>query len=101
MNKTNRSENLGDFDKQLKKDEVPHLFPYPRCPKINAFIERYNRTVQEEFIDNHLDTINDKALFNGQLADYLIFYNTKRVHKSLGNKTPIDYLIEQGVLSQM
>lgn len=86
----NGSENLGDFDEQLKKDEILHLFSYPRCPKINSYIERYNRTVQEEFIDNHLDTINDQVLFNRQLADYLIFYNTKRVHKSLGNKTPID-----------
>lgn len=36
-----------------------HLFSYPRCPKINACIERYNRTIQEEFIDNHLDIIGD------------------------------------------
>ena len=97
----NGSENLGEFDSQLKKDKIPHLFSYPRCPKINAYIERYNRTVQEEFIDNHLDSIHDKELFSQELADYLIFFNTKRVHKSLGKKTPIDYLIEQGVLSQM
>jgi len=97
----NGSENLGEFDSQLKKDGIPHLFSYPRCPKINAYIERYNRTVQEEFIDNHLDSIHDKELFSQELADYLIFFNTKRVHKSLGKKTPIDYLIEQGVLSQM
>jgi putative transposase len=97
----NGAENLGEFDHQLKKDEILHLFSYPRCPKINAYIERYNRTIQEEFIDNHLDIIHDKELFNGELADYLIFYNTKRVHKSIGKKTPIDYLIEQGVLSQM
>ena len=33
-------------------------------------------------------------LFHEKLADYLIFYNTKRPHKSLGLKSPIDYLIE-------
>jgi transposase InsO family protein len=97
----NGCENLGEFDLQLKKEGILHLFSYPRCPKINAYIERYNRTIQEEFIDNHLDTIHDKELFSRQLADYLIFYNTQRVHKSLGNRTPVDYLIEQGVLSQM
>jgi transposase InsO family protein len=32
----NGSENLGEFDKALKKDSIPHLFSYPRCPKINA-----------------------------------------------------------------
>jgi transposase InsO family protein len=97
----NGGENLGDFDAQLKRDEIVHLFSYPRCPKINAYVERYNRTVQEEFINNHLDSIHDKKLFNSELAEYLIFYNTKRVHKSLGKKAPLAYLIEQGVLSQM
>jgi len=96
----NGSENLGVFDAALKRDGVNHLFSYPRCPKINAYIERYNRTLQEEFIDNHLDLIHDKPLFCQKLADYLIFYNTQRVHKGLQNKTPVDYLIEQGVLSQ-
>jgi putative transposase len=97
----NGSENLGSFDAALKRDGITHVFSYPRCPKINAYIERYNRTLQEEFIQNHLDLIHDKALFNQKLAEYLIFYNTQRVHKGLHNKTPIDYLIEQGVLSQM
>ena len=96
----NGSENLGRFDAALKRDGIPHLFSYPRCPKINAYIERYNRTLQEEFIDNYLDLIHDKELFHQKLADYLIFYNTQRVHKGLENKTPVDYLIEQGVLSQ-
>ncbi len=96
----NGSENLGEFDKALKKDGIPHLFSYPRCPKINAHIERYNRTIQEEFIDNHLDIIHDKRLFNEALAEYLIFYNTKRVHKSLNNKTPMQFIIDKGGMSQ-
>ncbi|MCX7943807.1 MAG: hypothetical protein N2746_04800 [Deltaproteobacteria bacterium] len=41
----NGLENLGEFDKQLKKDGIPHYFSYPRCPKINTYIERYNRTI--------------------------------------------------------
>ena len=64
-------------------------------------IKRYNRTTQEEYVDNYLDIIDDKPLLHRKLAEYLIFYNTRRVHKSLGNKTPIDYLIEQRVLPQM
>ena len=64
----NGSENLGEFDKALQKADIPHLFIYPRCPKINSIIERYNRTIQEEFIDNHLDIIHDKSLFHKHLA---------------------------------
>lgn len=96
----NGSENLGEFDEQLKKDGIPHFFSYPRCPKINTYIERYNRTIQEEFIDPNLDIIYDKPLFHQRLADYMIFYNTQRPHKSLGLKSPIEYLIENGGMSQ-
>ncbi len=77
------------------------LFSYPRCPKINTYIERYNRTIHEEFIDNNLDVIHDKPSFNQRLADYLIFYNTQRPHKSLGLKSPVEYLIANGGMSQM
>jgi hypothetical protein len=48
----NGKDNLKVFDDQLKKDHIPHVFSYPNCPKINTFIERYNRTVQEEFINS-------------------------------------------------
>ena len=97
----NGAEHLGEFEEHLKKEEIPHYFSYPNCPKINAYVERYNRTVQEEFIDHHEDIIHDKPLFHQKLADYLIFYNTERPHKSLELKSPIDYLIEQGGMSQM
>jgi transposase InsO family protein len=97
----NGPENLGEFDKALREDKIPHLFIYPHCPKINAYIERYNRTIQEEFIDNYLDIIHDKPLFNRALSDYLIFYNTKRIHKSLGKITPMDYFIKERGMSQM
>ncbi len=97
----NGPENLGQFDETLRKDGIPHLFSYPNCPKINSIIERYNRTLQEEFIDNYLDIIHDKALFHLQLAEYLVFYLTKRIHKSLGKMTPVDYLIKKGGMSHL
>lgn len=96
----NGSENLGEFDEQLAADQIPHYFSYPHCPKIQTYIERYNRTIQEEFIDNNLDIIDDKILFNQKLAEYLIWYNVKRPHKSLGLKSPLNYLIEKGGMSQ-
>jgi len=44
---------------------------------------RHNRNIEEEFIDNNLDIINIKKMFSQNLADYLIFYNGERPHKSL------------------
>jgi transposase InsO family protein len=97
----NGPENLGEFDMALKKANIPHLFIYPRCPKINSIVERYNRTIQEEFIDNHLDIIHDKPLFHQHLAEYMVFYLTKRIHKSLDKLSPIDYLIKKGGMSHL
>ena len=97
----NGSENLGVFDQELEKDGIPHLFIYPNCPQIDTFIERYNRTVQEEFLDYHLDELTDINQGNQLLVDWNIYYNTQRRHHSLNLKSPIDYLIENGGMSQM
>ncbi len=96
----NGSEFLGDFDNYLIKINLPHLFTYPRCPRINGCVECYNRTVQEEFIDQNIDSLLvDKQDFNSKLADYIIWYNSKRVHKSLDLKSPLQYLFERWSMS--
>lgn len=95
------TEFLGDFDEYLKSRSIPHYFSYPRCPKINGCVERYNRTLKEEFVENNYDVIGDIELFRQKLVEYLVFYNTERPHKSLGLKSPIDYLILEGAMSKM
>ncbi|MBI4973618.1 IS3 family transposase, partial [Candidatus Roizmanbacteria bacterium] len=50
---------------------------------------------QEEFVDGNIDLIHDGlSVFNSRLIDYLLWYNTKRVHKALGNVTPINYFLQ-------
>jgi len=97
----NGGENLGLFDAQLKKDNIPHYFIYPRCPKIDTFIERYNRTLQDEFIDPNLHLIHDKGVFGHKLSDYIIYYNSQRPHHSLNLKSPLQYFMDEGGMSQM
>ena len=97
----NGPENLGVFHDHLQSQGVSHLFSYPHCPKINTFVERFNRTLQEEFITNNLDIIHDKPLFHKSLADYLIFYNTQRPHKSLNLLSPVQHLIKNHKMSHM
>jgi len=98
----NGLEFLGDFEDYLKKRNILHVFIYPRCCRINGVVERFNRTIQENFIDNNLDIIHNPKLFAGKLIDYLLFYNTERVHDAHGNlKSPMDYLITEGGMSKM
>ena len=62
---------------------------------MNAKIERYNRTVREEFVDYHLDDLGyDIASFNYQLKDWTIWYNTERPHFTLNLKSPMRALLD-------
>lgn len=98
----NGLEFLGDFEDYLKKRNISHIFIYPRCCRVNGVVERFNRTIQENFINNHLDIIHNPRLFTSELIEYLIFYNTERVHEAHGNqKSPMDYLISEGGMSKM
>ena len=98
----NGAEYLGHFDQHLRKKKIKHLFIYPRCPRINGHVERANRTLQEEFIDQNLDlAVTDLTEFNGKLIDYLIWYNQTRPHWSLNNISPLNYLLKTMPESQM
>ena len=86
---------MGTFDQYLKDNHIKHLFIYPRCPRINGYVERANRTLQEEFIDYALELLfEDLVKFNSELIKYLIFYNTKRIHRGLNNLSPIDFVLK-------
>jgi len=60
---------------------------------MNTHTERFNRTIQEEFIDYHISTLKEPKKFNLKLMNYLIWYNTKRPHWALGLKSPIQFLL--------
>lgn len=62
---------------------------------MNAVCERFNRIVQETFVDFHEALLfTDIERFNEKLADWLVKYNSLRPHKGLDFKTPAEYIIE-------
>lgn len=97
----NGLEFLGEFDKYLQRKGIVHYFSYPRTPKSNAFIERFNRTIQEEFVDANTQYLKNTEDFNTKLIDYLLYYNTVRPHQSLGYLTPMAYMLERDLKSKM
>ena len=90
----NGSEFMKRFNEELDRREIPHWHTYPRTPKMNAHSERFNRTLQEEFLDRHSHLLQDPKKFNGELADWLVWYNSERPHRSLGLKSPIQYMAQ-------
>lgn len=90
----NGSEFKKYLDELLKQSKITHYHTYPRTPKMNAHCESFNGTIQAEFVDYNVNLLfDDTTKFNQKLKDYLIFYNTKRVHWAFDNKlTPIAVL---------
>lgn len=53
----NGSEYEGWFADLLRARGIARYYTYPKTPKMNAHAERFNRTVQEEFLDYHEDLL--------------------------------------------
>jgi putative transposase len=89
------------FRDYLEKRGITHFWNYPKHPQMNAKIERFNRTLQEEFLDYHMHLFYDVNELNKKLMDWLIFYNTQRPHHTLNNIPPLKYIINNFGFSTM
>lgn len=87
----NGSEFLASFHMFLEEYGIIHQFIYPRSPRINGVVERFNRTIQEEFLNRSDELFYDKSTFLKKLEDYLLWYNTKRPHYALKYQVPLVY----------
>ena len=88
-------DNGSEFKKEFLKAaeelkiELYHARPYR--PKDKPLIERFNGIIQQEYINLGHFTL-DVVRFNDNLIDWLLFYNFKRPHHSLGLHRPIEYV---------
>lgn len=90
----NGSEFKKHFNEELNRLHFVHYHTYPKTPKMNAHVERFNRTIQEEYIDYHAFELLEPERFNQGLIDWLIWYNTRRVHHAFKNQySPVQYMI--------
>ena len=71
------------FVEQVKKK---HRYTRIGKPNDNAHIERFNRTLQEEYLDALPD---DVRAINCGIRKYLRYYNYQRMHMGISLKTPM------------
>jgi len=90
----NGSEFLKHFHSACEGAEIEHTFSYPKCPKQNCFIERFNCTIQAECLKKRDATLPLYQL-NQKITKYLVEYNSVRPHQSLAYKRPIEVYLEQ------
>lgn len=81
------------FDIACKELNILHYYNYPRSPKMNAFVERFNRTLREEYLEKTKSIFakDDLERVNLHLLNYLKFYNNERPHWGLNLMTPRVY----------
>jgi len=90
----NGSEFLKYFEDACRSLNLEHYFSRVRTPEDNPAIERYNRTLEEEFLQmgNYID---NPDVFNPLLTEWLIEYNFNRPHQSLGYLSPMEFLSQK------
>ena len=81
-----------DFKKACEALSLPQWYSRVRTPKDNAVLERFNRTIQEEFVEMAYSGIEDIKAFNQELTEWLVEYNSIRPHEALDYLTPLEYI---------
>jgi transposase InsO family protein len=98
-----QTDNGSEFDflfaEYAEKQNIIHFHNYPKCPKMNAVVERFNRTIQEDFIDWRREALSKSIdKFNADLIEWLLWYNTERPHHTLRQIPPMQYIVNNLIL---
>mgnify|MGYP001564976085 FL=1 len=80
------------FDAELRRLHKEHWHTYPKQPKMNSHDERFNRSLQEEYLDYHESELLDPITFNIGLMKHLLWHNTERPHFGINLKTPVEFI---------
>ncbi|MCL4339305.1 integrase core domain-containing protein, partial [Patescibacteria group bacterium] len=97
----NGSEFYGQFEQACKEMGIQQIFSRVRTPKDNPALERFNWTVQDEWLSLSPYGLDDIDIANRDLTDWLVEYNSVRPHNSLDNMTPIEYATKMFEVSPM
>lgn len=101
--KNAHSDNGTEFEKYFKdlstKLEIVRYYSRPHTPKDNPSIERFNQTLQREWLNDGNFT-SDINAFNSRLKEFLIEYNFVRPHENLKYLTPIEFSVKHRQLSE-
>lgn len=81
----NGSEARGEFHSWLTEQDIPHYFIPKKSPWWNANVERVHRTIDDEYYQNPFRVW-------GTPYQWLDYYNTERIHLTLGDLTPREKL---------
>jgi transposase InsO family protein len=79
---------VSEFQKELRKDKVHHIRSAPHHPQTLGKIERFWKTLKDEFLNRARFETFEEA--RERIAYWIKFYNHKRPHQSLDGLCPAD-----------
>lgn len=87
----NGSEFAWEFERATAKLGIQRYFSRVKTPKDNPEIERFNETLEYEWLYNFNLSLDPEEL-NPRLTEWLIEYNFNRPHQSLAYLAPVEYI---------
>jgi len=81
-----QSDHGSEFSQNFsERINIIHRHSRVRTPNDNSYLERFNRTLQEECLDNLKTNVK---IFNKEMPTYLRYYNDERLHMGINFQTP-------------
>jgi len=74
------------FDRICRENGIDHLLTAPRRPTTTGKIERFHRTLRQEFLTGRV--FSELATAQAELDAWVASYNTERPHQALRMATP-------------
>src|SRR5215471_19807782 len=74
------------FDRICRENGVDHILTQPRSPTTTGKIERFHRTLREDF--NTRQVFRNLKTAQHALDEWVVYYNSGRPHQSLDDATP-------------
>lgn len=90
----NGSEFKGVFAEACQSLGIGQVYSRVRTPTDNAALERFNWTIQDEWLSMSDMGLDDILSANTDLTEWLIEYNMRRPHETLDYQTPFKYAEE-------
>ena len=90
ITRDNGTEFAGEFDEAISELGFGSYYSRVKTPTDNPVNERFNRTLNEEFIQMG-NLTSDCDVFNKNLTEWLIEYNFQRPHQALAYLSPMEF----------
>jgi transposase InsO family protein len=74
------------FDRICRENGIDHILTRPRTPTTTGKIERFHRTLRDDF--NTRQVFRNLKTAQEALDEWVTYYNADRPHQSLGDLTP-------------